>query len=290
MTRWEIFNLYSLRSSWFWSGCSIYHRLSLCVCNETRAVFLFLSHSLCFASFPNFHTDSEFCVHKIDAIIDSALKYAFAVFGIKHNLNKSLAYGRRMSSLTSSGLATTASRFTLLPWWRGRGRGKKHSISQFYHFFISFHFVYISCFCLCSRWICTFHIGMYWFRTHTHTICGVVVVAAARPGTKFFSFYCKRLSVQHIKSMLSPSTGQFRSETLEPGSSLRMVQMEWQWEILTVTVAATTVIENRITGIEEWARNTHTLTVSHSFTPANITPKYFSREEKKVDTRSRANE
>lgn len=86
---------------------------------------------------------------------------------------------------------------------------------------------------------------------HTHTICGVVVVAAARPGTKFFSFYCKRLSVQHIKSMLSPSTGQFRSETLEPGSSLRMVQMEWQWEILTVTVAATTVIENRITGIEE---------------------------------------
>lgn len=76
----------------------------------------------------------------------------------------------------------------------------------------------------------------------------LLLLALAR---SFFSFYCKRLSVQHIKSMLSPSTGQFRSETLEPGSSLRMVQMEWQWEILTVTVAATTVIENRITGIEE---------------------------------------
>lgn len=190
-------NLQSIFASVFlvWSGCSIYHRLSLRVCNETRAVFLTSpSRTPTVTSFPNFHR-LEFCVRKIDAIIDSALKYAFAVFGIKHNLNKSLAYGRRMSShffwfgyhCCQFTLCLSALPYPALP-SLVTTKGKKYSISQFYHFFISFHFVYISCFCLCYRWICTFHIGMYWFRTQYVMLLLLLLLLLAR--TKFFlSFY-----------------------------------------------------------------------------------------------------
>lgn len=170
-------NLQSIFASVFLvrSGCSIYQRLW----NETRAfffLFLVFHLALVFASFQTSIHRLEFCVHKVDAIIDSALKYAFAVFGIKHNLNKSLAYGRRTPSLSffsSFGCSTSSN--SLAP-FSGDEKTRTHSLyfsilSFLYFYPLRVHILFLSLLQM------NLHIS-HWYVLISHTICNIGVVVA----------------------------------------------------------------------------------------------------------------
>lgn len=113
--------------------------------------------------------------------------------------------------------------------------------SQFYHFFISFFLslrVYPVSVSVTDEFA---HFTLvYWFRCCQHEMC---IIIRGRVNSALSLCYHLRLA-------------NFIPRHWSRVGGASMVQMKWQWKILAVVVAATTVIENRITGIEEWAGNT----------------------------------